>query len=398
MKTAHFDCFAGASGDMIIGSLLDAGLDLEILRTEIEKLALDGVSLYSHKTVKNGISGTKFVVKEEPSSCRHHRNFKDIESIIGSSELSSYVQESSIRIFKALALAEAKIHGVSMEEVHFHEVGAIDSIVDVVGACVGLESLGIDHISVSPMNVGSGTVNCAHGIFPVPAPATAELIQGKPVYTSGINGECLTPTGAAILTTLADEFGAMPIMNITNTGYGAGTSDFDVPNLLRVFIGESAEKSGFESDQILIIETNIDDMNPQIYDHLMDRLFGSGALDVYLTSVQMKKNRPGTLLTVMCQSDSENSINRILFEETTTIGLRIQTVRRKKLRRRFSKISTIFGEIKCKVSEINGQPVSITPEYDDCKSIAVKKGVPLKSVINEARLAISRSFQDENNS
>jgi uncharacterized protein (TIGR00299 family) protein len=248
------------------------------------------------------------------------------------------------------------------------------------------------------MNVGSGTVNCAHGIFPVPAPATAELIQGKPVYSSGINGECLTPTGAAILTTLADEFGAMPIMNITNTGYGAGTSDFDVPNLLRVFIGESAEKSGFESDQILIIETNIDDMNPQIYDHLMDRLLGSGALDVYLTPVQMKKNRPGTLLTVMCQSDSENSINRILFEETTTIGLRIQTVRRKKLRRRFSKISTVFGDIKCKVSEINGQPVSITPEYDDCKSIAVKKGVPLKSVINEARLAISRSFQDENNS
>ena len=311
MRIAFFDCFSGASGDMILGALLDAGLELEALRRELGKLPISHYEVGQRHVVKSGLGGSQaeVIIHEHHEHHHHHhhhphRNLHDIEEIINSSTLESEVKEQSLAIFRRLGEAEARVHRTTIEHIHFHEVGAMDTIIDVVGAVAGLKLLGVERIYCSPLHVGSGTVTCAHGTLPVPAPATAELIKGKPFYSTGVQGELLTPTGAAILTTLAAGFGAIPDMTLEQVGYGAGTLETATPNLLRVLIGESVEElTCYEREQAAVLETNIDDMNPQMYDYLIGKMLDLGALDVFLTQVQMKKNRPGTMLTVICPLD-----------------------------------------------------------------------------------------------
>ena len=295
MKIVYFDCFAGASGDMILGSLIDAGLSVEKLRSELAKLRLSHYELEVTNVTKRGLGGSQALVRiDDHHHHHHHRRLHDIEKIIENSELDQAVKQRSLKIFTRLAEAEAKVHRTTIDQIHFHEVGAMDAIIDVVGSVAGLAALGVEKICCSPLHVGSGTVECAHGTLPVPAPATAELIKGKPIYSTGVKGELLTPTGAAILTTLASEFGPMPPMTVEKIGYGAGTSDPAIPNLLRLIIGESSDETqGYELERVAVAETNIDDMNPQIYDYLIQKMLEMGALDVFLVPMQMKKKPAG---------------------------------------------------------------------------------------------------------
>jgi uncharacterized protein (TIGR00299 family) protein len=398
LKIAYFDCFAGASGDMILGALLDAGLSIEWLREEIAKLQLTHYTLDVTKVVKKGIGGSQAqIVIDQDHHDHHHRHLAHIRDIIAASDLDAKVKNRSIDIFVRLAEAEARVHRSTLEAVHFHEVGAMDAIIDVVGAVAGLAALGIDKIFCSPLHVGSGTIECAHGILPVPAPATAELIKGRPAYSTGVEGELLTPTGAAILTTLASGFGPMPAMTVGQVGYGAGTADPGIPNLLRVAIGEARDGVGdYAVEQTVLIETNIDDMNPQLYDHLMGRLLDEGALDVFLTAVQMKKNRPGTLLSVICKSDAVATLADILMQETTTIGLRWRVENRIMAAREIRRIDTMHGPVDIKLARSNGRIINLTPEYDDCKRIALEKVLPLKKVLDDVRTAALMDIQDDN--
>jgi uncharacterized protein (TIGR00299 family) protein len=395
LKIAYFDCFAGASGDMILGALLDAGLTIERLRAEIAKLDLSHYALGVEKVVKKGIGGSQALVTiDQAHHDHHHRHLSHIREIIAQSDLDEAVKEKSTAIFMRLAEAEARVHRSSVEAVHFHEVGAMDAIIDVVGGVIGLAALGIDKIYCSPLHVGSGTIECAHGTLPVPAPATAELIKGKPVYSTGVAGELLTPTGAAILTTLSSGFGPMPAMRVDTIGYGAGTADPGIPNLLRVSIGESREDTaGYDVEQTVLMETTIDDMNPQVYDYLIELLLDKGALDVFLAPVQMKKNRPGTLLSVICLPDSVGKFAHILMQETTTIGLRWRVENRIKARRVIEKIDTPYGPIHVKLAMNNGRVLNLTPEYDDCKRVALEKKIPLKKVIDEVKSEAMRLLQ-----
>jgi uncharacterized protein (TIGR00299 family) protein len=389
VKIAYFDCFAGASGDMILGALLDAGLPMARLREEIAKLHLSHYALDVEKVVKKGIGGSRAqIVIDQDHHDHHHRHLSHIRDIIAASDLDETVKARSTDIFVRLAEAEARVHRSSLEAVHFHEVGAMDAIIDVVGAVVGLAALGIDKIFCSPLHVGSGTIECAHGILPVPAPATAELIKGRPAYSTGVAGELLTPTGAAILTTLSSGFGPMPAMTVGQVGYGAGAADPGIPNLLRVTIGEARDDVGdYAVEQTVLIETTIDDMNPQLYDHLMGRLLNEGALDVFLTAVQMKKNRPGTLLSVICKSDAVGTLADILMQETTTIGLRWRVENRIMAAREIRRIDTMHGPVDIKLARSNGRIINLTPEYDDCKRVALEKGLPLKNVLDDVRTA-----------
>ena len=389
MKIAYFDCFAGASGDMILGALLDAGLTIERLREEISKLHLSHYELDVEKVVKKGIGGRQaHVTIDQDHHHHHHRHLSHIKDIIENSDLDAPIKEKSKEIFVRLAEAEARVHRSSVESVHFHEVGAMDAINDVVGGVIGLTALGIDKVFCSPLHVGSGTIECAHGTLPVPAPATAELIKGKPVYSTGIKGELLTPTGAAILTTLSSGFGPMPAMTVGHIGYGAGTADPGIPNLLRVAIGEARDDTGdYDVEQTVLIETNIDDMNPQLYDYLIGLLLNEGALDVFLTPVQMKKNRPGILLSVICLPHAVGKFSDILMQETTTIGLRWRVENRIKARRLIKEIDTIHGPIHIKLAQNNGQIINLTPEYEDCKRVALEKNIPLKNILDDVRSA-----------
>ena len=385
MKIAYFDCFAGASGDMILGSLMDAGLELDQLKGELAKLHLTHYDLQMNKVVKKGVGGCQAVVVVDEDHHHHHRHLADIKSIIAQSDLEDSIQQKSIAIFTRLAEAEAKIHQTAIEQIHFHEVGAMDAIIDVVGAVAGLAALGIQKIFCSPLHLGSGTVACAHGILPVPAPATAELVKGKPVYSTGVVGELLTPTGAAILTTLASDFGPMPAMSVEQIGYGAGTSEPAIPNLLRVMIGQTAEKvKEVEMEQVAVLETNIDDMNPQMYDYLIKKTLKMGAMDIFLTSVQMKKNRSGTLLTIICQPQRVDEFSDFLLRETTTIGLRWRIDNRIKAHRTIQAIQTQYGAINFKVAKIGHRTINVAPEYEDCKRAALESGVPLKQVMEDA--------------
>ena len=391
MKIAYFDCFAGASGDMILGSLMDAGLKLDHLKGELTKLRLTHYDLQKKKVVKKGVGGTQAVVLVD-EAYHHHRNLADIKDIIAHSDLEDSIQQKTIAIFTRLAEAEAKVHQTSIEQIHFHEVGAMDAIIDVVGAVVGIAALGIQKIVCSPLHLGSGTVRCAHGILPVPAPATAELVKGKPVYSTGVEGELLTPTGAAILTTLASDFGSLPAISVNQIGYGAGTSEPDIPNLLRVIIGETADEvKDVEMEQAAVIETNIDDMNPQMYDYLIEKFLEMGAMDIFLTAVQMKKNRSGTLLTIICQPHRVAEFSDVLLRETTTIGLRWRIDNRIKAHRTIQAIQTQYGTINFKVAKIGHRTINVAPEYEDCKRAALKSGVPLKQVMEDAR---ARGFSD----
>ncbi len=397
MRIAFFDCFSGASGDMILGALLDAGLELADLRRELGKLPIHHYEVGHRRVVKGGLGGSQadVIIHEHHDHDHHHhhhphRNLHDIEEIINSSTLESEVKEQSLAIFRRLGEAEARVHRTTIEHIHFHEVGAMDTIIDVVGAVAGLRLLGVERIYCSPLHVGSGTVQCAHGTLPVPAPATAELIKGKPFYSTGVQGELLTPTGAAILTTLAAGFGAIPNMTLLQVGYGAGTLETATPNLLRVLIGESAEElTCYERDQAAVLETNIDDMNPQMYDYLISKMLDLGALDVFLTQVQMKKNRPGTMLTVICPPD-QVARSPILIQETTTIGLRWRIDQRLKTRREITEFATPYGPVRCKVAEIGPGQTVINPEYEDLKRIALEKSIPLKEVMEKVKAGLPR--------
>ncbi len=396
MKIAYFDCFSGASGDMILGALLDAGLDLAHLQQELAKLGLSHYEIGKSAVVKNGISGSQALVHvEEDHHQHHHRHLADISAIIEESTLAAAVKKDSIRIFTRLAEAEAKVHNTTKENIHFHEVGAMDAIIDVVGGVIGLHALGIDAIICSPLHVGSGTVECAHGTLPVPAPATAELIRGKPAYASGVQGELLTPTGAAILTTLADDFGPLPPMTVERIGHGAGTADRSIANLLRVFIGTAPQpEKKFDVEQTATIETTIDDMNPQMYDYLIEKVLQMGALDIFCTAVQMKKNRRGTLVTILCRPEMVMPLSEFLFRETTTIGLRWRLDQRFMLQREIVSVETRYGKVACKKATHGEQMVNIKPEYEDCKRIALQQQVPLKTVLEEAHFqALASGFR-----
>jgi uncharacterized protein (TIGR00299 family) protein len=385
MKIAYFDCFSGASGDMILGSMLDAGLPLTVLKTELAKLGLSHYDVQVAKVVKKGLSGSQALVMIEQDH-HHHRNLGDISEIIEKSSLDTDIKRNSIRIFTRLAEAEAKVHDTTVESIHFHEVGAMDAIIDVVGAVIGLKALGIDKVFCSPLHVGTGTLLCAHGELPVPAPATAELLKGKPIYATGVQGELVTPTGAAILTTLAEGFGPMPTMTVERIGHGAGTADRSISNLLRFFAGTTAlTDASYQMEQSVVIETTIDDMNPQIYDYLIEKILQMGAQDIFFQTVQMKKNRTGILLSILCRPEMVSSFADFLFKETTTIGLRWRIDNRIMAQRKTNVISTRSGDIRCKVAMVNQEIVNITPEYDDCKRIAEVHHIPLKTVMEEAR-------------
>lgn len=375
MKVCYFDAFSGISGDMIVGALLDAGADWDGVRSALESLGL-GATFRLERTKRKGIAAAKFSV--DFAEQKKHRHLPHIERIILSGTLSERAQRNSIAVFRKLGEAESKSHDVPIEKVHFHEVGAVDSICDIVGACAALDLLGIDELWSSKLNVGSGTVNTEHGVLPVPAPATAELLKGRPVYAAGPETELTTPTGAALVSTLATGFGRVPSMRLVAQGFGAGDKDFaSQANVLRVLIGERTTAS--EATTVHVLEANIDDSTPQMLGFAMERLFEAGALDVTLTPVFMKKQRAATQISVIAAPESTESLSKLLFAETTTLGIRILEAQRRVLQRHFEEVTTSYGPVRVKRSESG----SIAPEYDDCRKIALEHGVPLRAVMAE---------------
>ena len=384
MKILYFDCFSGISGDMIIGSLLDLGLDFKYLGNELKKLKLKDYKISSKKVIKNGISATKFDVLESKNKHHHEEhNINEINKIINNSKLDKEIKDAIKKIFSRIAVAEAKVHNTSINKIHFHEIGAIDTIIDAAGAVIGFNKLGIKKIYCSKLNTGTGFIYFSHGKWHVPAPATAEMLKNVPIYHNNIQAELVTPTGAAIITTLSDSFGEMPSMNLEKIGYGAGTKDLRQPNVLRVFYGDSDEDFGNFDDKILVMETNIDNMNPEIFPYVIERLMENGALDAYLTQIMMKKNRPAIKITSLCVKEDIDVLSKIIFEETTTLGIRIFRAERKILQREIKTITTRYGKIKIKISKLNGKIKNITPEYEDCVKIARKKKIPLKNIYKE---------------
>ena len=405
MKLAYFDCFSGISGDMTLGALVDAGCAVEQLRSELRGLQVPGWELTAEKVWKNGMAATYVRVKTEDQS--KHRSLNTILEILEKSKLAPQVRERAGAIFRKLGKAEARVHDVPVEKIHFHEVGAVDAIVDIVGACVGFEALGIEKFACSALNVGGGTAKMAHGVLPVPAPATANLLQGRPTYSNGVQKELVTPTGAAIVATLCDMFGPQPGMSVSAIGYGAGTADLEgQPNVLRIMVGEEVgvgkEKEGekeraqagvpFDAqgkpvlldEEIAVVEANLDDMNPQIYGYFLEKALGAGALDVYTTPVQMKKNRPGTLLTVLCKPADAQALMNLIFAETTTFGVRTYRAQRRVLPREWVSVATEYGDVRIKVSRVNGRILHVAPEFEDCRKLAAEKDVPLQRVIASA--------------
>jgi uncharacterized protein (TIGR00299 family) protein len=384
MKLAYFDCFSGISGDMTLGALIDAGCSTDLLRAELQSLQVPGWELSTEKVWKNGVAATYVRVQTEDQ--QKHRSLATILEILNNSHLAPPIRERASRIFQKLGEAEAHVHDAPIEKVHFHEVGAVDAIVDIVGSCIGFHALGIERFACSPLNVGGGTAKMAHGVLSVPAPATARLLQGAPTFSNGVQRELVTPTGAAIVATLCDSFGPQPPMTVSAIGYGAGTADLEgQPNVVRIMIGDSADKVSSASDEeISIIEANLDDMNPQIYGYVLEKALLAGALDVYTTALQMKKNRPGTLLTVLCRPEDTNALMSLIFAETTTFGVRTHRAQRRALPREWVKVSTAYGSVRIKLSRSNGHILHVTPEYDDCRKLAVENQVPLQQVISEA--------------
>ena len=385
MKLAYFDCFSGISGDMTLGALVDAGCSADLLRWELRTLQVAGWDLTTEKVWKNGVSATYVRVKTEDQ--QKHRSLSTILELLRNSQLAPPVRERASVIFQKLGEAEAYVHDAPLEKVHFHEVGGVDAIVDIVGACVGFHALGIERFVCSPLNVGGGTAKMTHGVLPVPAPATARLLQVAPTFSNGVQRELVTPTGAAIVATLCDLFGPQPPMTVSAIGYGAGTADLEgQPNVLRIMIGECAETTASAGldEEISIIEANLDDMNPQIYGYVLEKALQAGALDVYTTALQMKKNRPGTLLTVLCRPEDSNKLMSLLFAETTTFGIRTHRAQRRVLAREWVNVSTSYGDVRIKLSRLNGHILHVAPEYDDCRRLAVEKQVPLQQVISAA--------------
>src|SRR5262245_51602229 len=416
-RTLYLDCFAGASGDMLLGAMLDCGLDFELLRSELLKLGVEGYELSLKRVDRSGISAVKFDVlltgeshsseherhhehdhtrehhhnhehshehspERSPQEHHHHghRGLSEIIRVIASSNLSERAKQRAQTIFRRIGEAESKIHNIPIEAVHFHEVGAIDSIVDITGACVAFDALNIERIISSPLHVGSGVFKCAHGPYPVPGPATAELLKGVPSYSKDIEGELVTPTGAAIISTLAESFGPMPMMKIEKVGYGAGTRDYPkFPNALRAIIGELEDDADRTPSNVTVIEANIDDMNAQVFGYLMERALAAGALDIFYTPVQMKKNRPGVLLTLLCNPSDRERMTEIIFRETTTLGVRYRNEQREILRREFVTVETEHGTIRIKISRAkDGRVMNASPEFEDCRAAAEKSGVGLR--------------------
>ena len=384
MKHAYFDCFSGISGDMTLGALLDAGVPVDQLRAELHGLNLPGWELSAEKVWKNGMAATHAKVFAQDTTT--HRSLSTILEIIEKSNLASGVKDRAAAIFRKLGEAEAAVHDVPLEKIHFHEVGAVDAVIDIVGACIGFSALAIESFACSALNVGGGTAKMAHGVLPVPAPATARLLLDKPTYSNGVQQELVTPTGAAIVATLCSHFGPQPPMSVSTIGYGAGTADLEgQPNVLRLMVGEAAEKRpAAESETIRVLEANLDDMNPQIYGYFLEKALAAGALDVFATPVQMKKNRPGVLVTVLCKPEDEPKFHDMLFAETTTLGVRTYTAERRVLARQWDKVRTSFGEVRIKVARLNGHIQQASPEFEDCRKLAEAKNVPLQRVMDEA--------------
>ncbi|MBV8050041.1 MAG: nickel pincer cofactor biosynthesis protein LarC [Acidobacteriaceae bacterium] len=425
MRIAYLDCFSGISGDMFLGALVDAGVPASLLEETIAALNL-GARMEISRVNRAAISATKVDVyacgekdlpqeqyweqrarrehthaqNHEPVQLLEHnyamqeaaphehqrqRGLDDIREIIAKAAISDSVKSTAVLIFETLGQAEAKIHNCSLEEVHFHEVGAVDAMVDIVCASAGIEVLCVDEIVCSPLNVGSGTVKCAHGTFPVPAPATLELLKGAPVYSSGVQAELITPTGAAIVKTLAKRFAPFPEVRVEKIGYGAGTREFpDHANVLRLTIGETQASSHVAAEIVSILEANIDDLNPQIFGYVLDRLLEEGALDAFAAPVQMKKNRPGMLLTVLCKPEDTDKVNAVIFRETSTLGVRRREEKRQVLARKFVNVTTRWGTVRIKLGSMNGTVTNYAPEYEDCRRIATEHHVPLKIVMQEA--------------
>ena len=388
MKTIYFDCFAGASGDMILGAMVAAGINPDVLAEQLKLLNVEGFNVHFKQVTRAGLGATYAVV--ETAHEHKHRHLADILKIIDNSALSANVKKRASQIFTRLAEAEARVHNEPIEKVHFHEVGALDAIVDVIGAAIGFELLGIERFISSPIHVGNGFVQMEHGQFPVPPPAVAELLKGVPFYSTEIKGELLTPTGAAIITTVSERYGSMPNMESSTVAYGAGTREYDnFPNVLRVFIGETRSDEP-HAERLLMIETNIDDQSPQVLGHVMDQAFELGALDCYFTPVQMKKNRPGILLSILCEQHLKNQLMQLLFKETTTLGVRTSEVERRALERTTVRVETPYGPIDVKVARLNGQVVNEMPEFEQCRRAAKEAGVPLKRVEEAVRVAWER--------
>ncbi|HSW47296.1 MAG TPA: nickel pincer cofactor biosynthesis protein LarC [Phycisphaerae bacterium] len=392
MKIAYFDCFSGASGDMILAACIDAGLELEQLRRKLSLLGVEGYRIDAQPIKKQGFAATQLEVVLDPNAPRPHRHLRHILEILDHSRLPETVCRQAVAIFTRLAEAEAAVHGTTPEKVHFHEVGAIDAIVDVVGACAALEQLGIERVYVSPIPPGSGTITCEHGQMPVPAPATVRLLEGVPLAACEEVGELITPTGAAILTTVAAGYGPIPAMTIERVGVGAGRRDGrGRPNILRLIVGQAAEASDAEeADQILVLQANLDDVTGQVLGHVCEKLLAAGALDVFNTPIYMKKNRPATELTVLAEPAARSAIEDILFAETTTFGLRVWPVQRSKLSRSIEAVRTEVGEIRVKVGRRGERVVRVSPEYEDCRQAADRSGRPLIDVMELVRQAWHR--------
>lgn len=387
-RIAYLDCASGISGDMTLAALVDAGIPLAALNDGIQSLGLPGVSLSTSEVKKNGFRATHLRVEHEPEHA--HRHLHHIVEMIDRGALTERQKDLAKRIFQAIGEAEAKVHGTSIQKVHFHEVGAVDSICDIVGAAIGWDLLGVDRIISSHVPTGTGSVRIAHGLCSIPAPATGELLRGIPLATSHVPHELTTPTGAAILATLVDEFGPLPSMKIEHIGYGAGTRDLEEqPNLLRLFVGESTEQPA--SDQAWVLETNLDDVTGEVLGYATSKLWEVGALDVYSTAIQMKKNRPGVKLSVLAQGSDIARIEKVLFRETGTLGVRRWPVSRHKLERKPHTVETAFGPVAGKLGWIAGEPPSFSPEYDACRQLAEQRGVPLKEIYDAARQAFTSS-------
>ena len=407
MRAVFFDCFAGVSGDMIVGAQLDLGVDLESLKQQLSSFGLDGYEIKTRRVERSGIAATKFDVEVDETR-QPARTLADIRSIIVGSGATDHVKDHAIRVFERLADAEARVHGTTPDKVHFHEVGAVDSIIDIVGAMIGFELLGVERFFCSPLRLGSGSANSEHGQLPIPAPATAELLRGVPVYAGELEGEFVTPTGAAIVKTLCEEFGALPSFRVARVGYGAGARNPDgFPNALRLMLGEIEEAEGSAEparihrsgvatqanayatadETIIVIETNIDDMNPQVYGFVMERAFALGALDVFMTPVQMKKDRPGVLLTVLSKPVTVDAMIEMLLTETTTLGVRYHEARRRVLERATETVETPYGQVRIKVARDGARTLHFQPEYEDCVRVALAAKAPFQEVHSAAAAA-----------
>jgi len=382
---AYLDCFSGISGDMLLGALIDAGLSLDDLRADLSRLPLAGYEVTAETVTKRGIRATRVHVRAENS--HSHRGLSHILEAIGEAGLPAEVGCPAGDAFRRLAEAEARVHGTTVDEVHFHEVGAVDAIVDIVGAFCGLYRLGVREVYASPLPLGGGWVDTAHGRLPVPAPATVELLKNVPTYGGPVEAELVTPTGAAVVTTASRSFGPMPPMTVKDVGWGAGGLDLPHPNLLRMFVGEPTEAP--RDQRLVLIETNLDNMSPELFGHLMDRLFAAGALDVFYTPVVMKKSRPATEVSVLAEPALTDSLSEILFRETTTLGVRVIEVARRCLDREWRAVETAYGTIRVKVGRLGSEVVNAAPEYEDCRKAAQEHGVPLKTVYEAAQTAFT---------